>query len=630
MLPAVSRSLLSNGPTSRIVLTSCRHGIIGVAPCNNSTSFENGLQRCKFHSVGGKIISPSQVKGIDHLRDPRLNKGLAFTLEERQLLGIHGLQPPRFKTQEEQIEICQESVRRYNDDLNKYLYLAELQDRNEKLFFGLLMENVEELMPIVYTPTVGLACQKFGLIYRRPRGLFITINDRGHILDVLKNWPEESVRCVCVTDGQRILGLGDLGAQGMGIPVGKLALYTALAGIPPYQCLPVLLDVGTNNENLLEDPLYVGLRHKRVTGVDYDEFVDEFMEAVVRRYGQNTLIQFEDFASPNAFKFLNKYRNQYCTFNDDIQGTASVVLAGVQAAQRVTGKTLPQNKFVFFGAGAAALGIASLIAQAMVMEGLSLQQARDQIWMMDIDGLVTKDRDPKSLLGGLGHFAKDKPPLRTLIDVVNEVKPQVLIGASTAAGTFTPEVLNSMAKTNERPIIFALSNPTSKAECTAEQAFIHTQGRCLFSSGSPFPPVEYEGKIYKTGQGNNAYIFPGVALGILATGMYHIKEEVFLIAAKAVAETLTPAELESGTLYPPLKQIQNVSMHIAVKLCEYAYEKGLASVYPEPQDKMAWVKTKIFSYKYEPSLPDTYQWPEADTVKPKREIKPVTVHGVVT
>ncbi|KAK6617040.1 hypothetical protein RUM44_005397 [Polyplax serrata] len=567
------------------------------------------LPKQNYHEATGDILTPSRIMGISHMRDPRLNKGLAFTLEERQILGIHGLMPPKFKTQEEQVELCKISVQRYKEDLNKYLYLCELQERNEKLFFRLLSENIEMLMPIVYTPTVGLACQKFGLIYRRPRGLFITINDKNHVFEVLRNWPESDVKAICVTDGERILGLGDLGACGMGIPVGKLSLYTALAGIKPHQCLPITLDVGTNNTQLLEDPLYVGLRQKRVTGPRYDEFVDEFMQAVVQRYGCNTLIQFEDFGNHNAFRFMDKYVNSYCTFNDDIQGTASVAVAGLLASKRITGKTLAEHTIVFLGAGEAAVGIANLCTTAMEMEGLSAEEARSKIWMMDIDGLLAKGRPEGNLDGHKALYVKDKSPTKDLLAVVTDVKPSIIIGASAAAGAFTPQILEKMAELNERPIIFALSNPTSKAECTAEQAYTHTKGRCVFASGSPFPPVTYDGKTYKTGQGNNAYIFPGVALGVIATGMHHISNHLFIIAAQAVANSVQDADLESGSLYPPLNNIRDCSIKIASEIAKYAYEKGLATHYPEPASKRAFIESFMYDYHYDSVLPNTYTWP---------------------
>lgn len=580
-----------------------------------------------YHEVTGDIIVPSMVQGIDHLRDPRLNKGLAFTLEERQTLGIHGLQPARFKSQAEQLELCRISISRYQEDLNRYLYLVDLQDRNEKLFFKLISEDVEKMMPIVYTPTVGLACQKFGLIYRRPRGLFVTINDRGYVYEVLRNWPEHDVRAIVVTDGERILGLGDLGACGMGIPVGKLALYTALAGIPPHQCLPIVIDVGTNNQTLLEDPLYVGLRQKRVEGKEYDEFIDEFMEAVVKRYGQNTLIQFEDFGNHNAFRFLDKYRDTYCTFNDDIQGTASVAVAGLLASKRVTGKKISENTFVFLGAGEAAIGIADLVVKAMQAEGCGLQEARDKIWLFDIDGLLAKGRPEGRLGGHKAFYAKEHRVMKNFAEVVKEVKPSVLIGASAAGGAFTPEILQTMGKNNERPIIFALSNPTSKAECTAQAAYENTEGRCIFSSGSPFPPVKYGGNTFQPGQGNNAYIFPGVALGVIVTGTHHIPEDIFLIAAQSVADHVSQDDLDKGSLYPPLGSIRECSLNIAVGVTKYAYEKGLASTYPEPQDKLAYIKSHLYNFDYECAMPVTWKWPPQQEVTPTRPITPTKLQA---
>ncbi|XP_011202766.2 NADP-dependent malic enzyme isoform X2 [Bactrocera dorsalis] len=568
-----------------------------------------------FHDVVGDVLCPSGVRGIDHLRDPRLNKGLAFTLEERQTLGIHGLQPARFKTQEEQLELCKIAVSRYTEPLNKYLYLVDLQDRNERLFYRFLAENIEHLMPIVYTPTVGLACQRFGLIYRRPRGLFISYNDRGYVFDVIKNWPESDVRAICVTDGERILGLGDLGANGMGICVGKLALYTALAGIKPHRCLPILLDVGTNNIDLLEDPLYVGLRQKRVVGKEYDDFLDEFMEAIVKRYGQNTLIQFEDFGNHNAFRFLDRYRNSYCTFNDDIQGTAAVAMGGIYASTRVTGKSITDYTFLFAGAGEAAVGIADLVVKAMVAEGVPKDEARQKIWMIDIDGLLTTTRKEGSLSDHQKNYAKDVEPMKNLQEIVEKVKPNVLIGASAAAGIFTPEILRIMATNNERPVVFALSNPTHKAECTADQAYKNTDGRVVFSSGSPFPPVEMNGKTFYPGQGNNAYIFPGIALGVITTGTHHISDDMFLIAARELANFVDQSDLDRGSLYPPLNAVREVSMRIAEGVTKCAYDKGLASTYPEPSDKRKWLQDQLYKFNYESSMPVTWPWPRMPYVK---------------
>uniref|UniRef100_A0A8C0BPQ6 Malic enzyme n=1 Tax=Buteo japonicus TaxID=224669 RepID=A0A8C0BPQ6_9AVES len=536
--------------------------------------------------------------------------GMAFTLEERLQLGIHGLLPPCFLSQDVQVLRVMKNYENKSNDLDKYIVLMTLQDRNEKLFYRVLTSDIERFMPIVYTPTVGLACQQYGLAFRRPRGLFITIHDKGHIATMLNSWPEENIKAIVVTDGERILGLGDLGSYGMGIPVGKLALYTACGGVHPQQCLPVLLDVGTDNEALLSDPLYIGLKHKRVRGKQYDELIDEFMQAVTNKYGMNCLIQFEDFANANAFRLLNKYRNRYCTFNDDIQGTASVAVAGIFAALRITKNKLSDHKFVFQGAGEAAMGIAHLILMAMEKEGISREDAIKKIWMVDSKGLIVKGRSH------LNHekemFAQDHPNVKTLEEVVQKVKPTAIIGVAAVAGAFTEKILKDMAAFNERPIVFALSNPTSKAECTAEQCYRLTEGRGIFASGSPFSKVTLpNGQTFFPGQGNNAYVFPGVALGVIACGVRHISDDIFLITAESIAAEVTEQNLAEGRLYPPLDSIREVSLKIAVKIVDWAYKHGLASWYPEPADKETFVKRLVYSPDYDSFVIDDYRWPPA-------------------
>ncbi|ERE75374.1 NADP-dependent malic enzyme [Cricetulus griseus] len=524
-------------------------------------------------------------------------KDLAFTLEERQQLNIHGLLPPSFISQEIQVLRVVKNFERLNSDFDRYLLLMDLQDRNEKLFYSVLMSNIEKFMPIVYTPTVGLACQQYSLAFRKPRGLFISIHDKGHIASVLNAWPEDVVKAVVVTDGERILGLGDLGCNGMGIPVGKLALYTACGGVNPQQCLPVILDVGTENEELLQDPLYIGLRQRRVRGPEYDKFLDEFMEAVSSKYGMNCLIQFEDFANRNAFRLLDKYRNKYCTFNDDIQ------------ALRITKNKLSDQTVLFQGAGEAALGIAHLIVMAMEKEGLSKENAIKKIWLVDSKGLIVKGR--ASLTEEKEVFAQEHEEMKNLEAIVQKIKPTALIGVAAIGGAFTEQILKDMAAFNERPIIFALSNPTSKAECSAEQCYKVTKGRAIFASGSPFDPVTLpDGQTLYPGQGNNSYVFPGVALGVVACGLRHITDKVFLTTAEVISQQVSDKHLEEGRLYPPLNTIRDVSLKIAVQIVTDAYREKMATVYPEPPNKEEFVCSQMYSTNYDQILPDCYSWPE--------------------
>lgn len=531
--------------------------------------------------------------GVSLLHDPLRNKGTAFSEAERDALGLRGLLPPHVHTQDEQMERFLENLRKIADPLEKFVALSALHDRNEALFFRVVCDNVDEIMPLIYTPTVGLACQRYGHVFQRPRGMFIGINDRGRVADILRNWPLKA-GIIVVTDGERILGLGDQGANGMGIPVGKLSLYTACAGVDPALCLPVTLDMGTNNETLLADPYYVGLRRRRVTGPAYDELIDEFITAA-REVFPDVIIQFEDFANHNAFRLLEKYRDRICTFNDDIQGTASVALAGVFSALRVKGSTLADEKFLFLGAGEAATGIADLIVAAMVAEGIAEQDARRHCWLVDSKGLVVKSRE--GLAAQKLPYAHEHPPLTDFLSAVKTLKPTTIIGVAAVGGTFTPEVLRAMAELNQRPIVFALSNPTSKAECTAEQAYLGTDGRALFASGSPFLPLRFGGKTLVSRQGNNCYIFPGVGLGAIACGATRITDEMFLVAARTLASQVTAADLDQGSLFPPLTSIRAASMAIAVAVAEVAYTRGLAAR-PRPESMVALVQEHVYQPDY--------------------------------
>jgi malate dehydrogenase (oxaloacetate-decarboxylating)(NADP+) len=544
-----------------------------------------------------RAAKPSTDTDLPHgmalLRDPLLNKGTAFTEQERDALGLRGLLPAHVLSMQAQAERVMTNLRRLPNDLEKYVALNGLHDRNEALFFRVVADNIDEIQPLIYTPTVGLACQRFGHIFQRPRGLFISANDRGRIAELLRNWPY-AAKLIVVTDGERILGLGDLGANGMGIPVGKLSLYAACAGIHPKLCLPVMLDVGTNNQTLLDDPYYVGLRQKRLSGAAYDEFVDEFVSAA-RAAFPGVLIQFEDFANHSAFHLLHKYRDKICTFNDDIQGTASVALAGLFSAMRVTGGKLTDQKLLFLGAGEAATGIADLVVSAMKAEGLSEAEARLRTWLVDSRGLVVKNR--ANLNANKLPYAHEHPPVGDFLTAIRTLKPTVIIGVAAVGGTFTPEVLQTMAKINKRPIIFALSNPTSKAECSAEEAYRHTAGRALFACGSPYDPVKLDGKTFVPRQGNNSYIFPGIGLGAIASGTRLVTDEMFMAAAHTLAQLVSEADLDQGSLYPALPRIREVSARIAAAVADVAYKRGLAAGQP-PKDLLAYVQSQMYDPRY--------------------------------
>ena len=528
------------------------------------------------------------------MQDPTLNKGTAFSDAERDALGLRGLVPPHVQTLEDQVQRFQITYEKRSTDLERYIDLASLQDRNETLYYRIVTQFIEQTMPIIYTPTVGLACQQFGQIFRRSHGMYVSERDRGHIAEVLQNWPRKDIRVIVVTDGERILGLGDLGANGMGIPIGKLSLYTACAGIHPTQCLPVLIDVGTNNQSLLDDPLYLGLRQRRTTGEAYDALVDEFMTAASAVFPK-ALIQFEDFANHNAFRYLQKYRDSVCTFNDDIQGTASVALAGIYSALRVTRKALRDQRFLFFGAGEAGTGVGELMVMALKGEGLTEAEARERCWFIDSKGLVVKSR--KDLTDHKLAFAQDHAPLKETLAIIEAFKPSVLVGASGQPGTFTKAVVETVTRLNERPIIFALSNPTSKAECTAAQAYEWSDGKAVFASGSPFQPVEFKGKRYVPGQGNNSYIFPGVGLGVIAAGSRLVTDEMFLIAARTLANLVTETDLRQGRIYPPLAQIRSVSLAIAVAVARVAQQSGLATE-KLPDDLLGKIRALMYHPEY--------------------------------
>ncbi len=542
---------------------------------------------------GNKNTQSGELLGYDAINNGATNKSTAFTLEERQALGLRGLLPYNVCDQESQITRALENMRRKTRDIEKYIFLSALQGRNQHLYYRTVIDNIEEIMPLIYTPTVGQACKEFAHIFRQPKGFYITPDDKGSIREMLDNWPGDDVRVLVITDGQRILGLGDLGANGMGIPIGKLALYVACAGIDPDYCLPVMFDVGTNNQELLDDPLYLGYPHKRLEGKDYEDLMEEFVVAVQDKY-PGVLIQFEDFLTPNAYKLLEIYRDKTLSFNDDIQGTAAVTLSGVYASTRISGHQFKDLRIMFLGAGSAATGIGDLMVAAFMEAGLSREEAQARLWFVDRKGLVVKSREklaPHNVPYAHDHEAMD------FESAIKDIKPHILIGATGTPGIFTESVIKAMVELNERPAIFALSNPTSRAECTAENAYQWSDGKAIFTSGSPFDAVTHNGKLLKPGQGNNAYIFPGIGLGAIACRATTISDEMFLASARTLADMVDAKDLDTATLYPPLTDIREASLNIAVAVAEKAYEQNLAQE-PKPENLREFIAEQMYDARY--------------------------------
>jgi malate dehydrogenase (oxaloacetate-decarboxylating)(NADP+) len=533
--------------------------------------------------------------GYNLLRDARINRGTAFSVPDRRVLGLEGLLPPVPTSLEHQVARIHAQLALLDNDLLKYLLLSDLQSRNEILYYAVLMSDPATFMPLVYTPTVGEACQKFDHIFHAARGIYLPISAKGHLKEYLENWPQKDVRFIVVTDGERILGLGDLGVGGMGIPIGKLALYTACAAVPPELCLPVTLDVGTNNLALRDDPLYLGLRQERVRGEPYNAFIEEFVGAVEELYPKSC-IQWEDFANINAVPILARYRDRICTYNDDIQGTAAVTLAGIYAALRITGKKLADQRLLFLGAGSAATGIAALVSQAMALEGVSLELARQKSALFDINGLLTTASELRDFQK---PFAVKHAPVTDFVEAIASLRPTVIVGVSTVPKLFNQKVIEKMTEINERPIILPLSNPTSRSECTAEEAYTWSKGSAVFASGSPFPPVSINGRQFVPGQGNNVYIFPAMGMAVYATEARRVTDEMFIVAAKAVAEQVDDESLAVGLIYPSQGKIFSASLHVAAQVARYVFDHGLARA-PKPADVGQWIKEKAFTPTYRP------------------------------
>jgi malate dehydrogenase (oxaloacetate-decarboxylating)(NADP+) len=539
----------------------------------------------------------SNKHGIDLLLDPSLNKSTAFTEAEKQAFGIVGLVPDVTETEDLQLSRVLLQLGHKNTDLERYIYLDNLLDHNEALFYRTLMSDPARFLPIVYDPTIAEVCLKFGHIYRQPRGMYLSITRRGKVKEVLKNWPEKDVRFICVTDGGRILGLGDIGASGMGIPIGKLQLYTACAGVPPQYLLPMYLDAGTNNEQYLHDPLYLGMRKARPTTEELYSFVDEFVDAVQEVFPK-CCIHFEDWTGVDAVHLLQRYRDRYCVYNDDVQGTAGIVLAGMINAAKIKKTKLSDEKYLFLGAGSAGIGLAGLLCSAMVEEGLTLEQAQSRVYMFDVNGLLETTRT--DLVDFQRPYAHRHAATRDFVAAIESIKPTTIIGVSTVGGTFTQRVIEAMSRINERPVVLALSNPTEHAECTSEQAYTWSKGKAIYAAGVQFPPFRFNGQTFLPGQANNFYIFPAIGMAVFATQASRVTDEMFIEAARAVADQVPADLLNQGSLYPPQSNILETEIQTAARIAKLVFESGLARV-KRPSDMVAFIREQVYRPEYQGS-----------------------------
>jgi len=540
------------------------------------------------------IDMATSKRGTDILQDSSLNKSTAFTEEEKQALGIVGLVPDVTETPELQLSRVMMQLGHKSTDLDRYIYLVNLLDHDEVLFYRTVMSDPARFLPIIYAPTIGEACLKFGHIYRQTRGMYLSINRRGKVKEVLRNWPQKDVRFICVTDGGRILGLGDLGANGAGIPIGKLQLYTACAGVPPQYLLPMYLDAGTNNEQYLQDPLYLGVRKTRPSTDELYSFVDEFVEAVQEVFPK-CCIHFEDWTGVDAVHLLQRYRDKYCVYNDDIQGTAGITIAGMINASKLKGVELKDEKYLFLGAGSAAIGLADLLCSALVGQGMKLKDAQSRVYMFNRNGLLESNR--KDLSDFQKPYAHQHAPIRDFVAAIESIKPTTIIGVSTIGGAFTRQVIETMSRINERPVILALSNPTEHAECTAEQAYTWSKGKAIYAAGVQFAPVHYNGQTFLPGQANNFYVFPAVGMAIFATQAKRVTDDMFIEAGQAVADQVAPELLKQGLLYPLQSNILETEIQTAARVAKLVFDSGLARV-ERPADMVAFIRGLVYKPEY--------------------------------